>query len=323
MAVKPSGSPLSLSEIQTEFGGSNPISLSEYYRGGGLVPNGPSQNANIAASGAISMGGFYGAVKAFQFTQTISTNTTNYNLRNAAVAAGWDQSTPLQATVTINSGIYVSANSTGVYAFDTGASFPAGSSLSLVNNGFIVGMGGAGGRGADAPGSAGAAGGPAVGARVPISITNNGTIAGGGGGGGGGANRYFTNGDPKQAITANAIGGGGGGGRTGAVNSAGGGGGGGNPALNAGAAGTASSAGGGSAGATVSPAGYSGTITGGAGGAGGNWGASGASGANGTGTLVSSATGGPFPGGAGGAYVHGNNNITWVATGTRLGGVVA
>jgi len=39
---------ISLSEIQAEFGGSNPISLSEYY-GNGEAPN----------SGAISMGAFY------------------------------------------------------------------------------------------------------------------------------------------------------------------------------------------------------------------------------------------------------------------------
>ena len=38
----PSSGPLSLSDIQTEFGGSNPISLSEYYAGGGLVSAGTS-----------------------------------------------------------------------------------------------------------------------------------------------------------------------------------------------------------------------------------------------------------------------------------------
>lgn len=32
-------SPLKLSDVQTEFGGSNPISLSEYYKGGGHVPS--------------------------------------------------------------------------------------------------------------------------------------------------------------------------------------------------------------------------------------------------------------------------------------------
>ena len=47
---------LSFSALQTEFGGSNPISLSEYVRGGAYVPSGttsaygtiPTSNSNIA-----------------------------------------------------------------------------------------------------------------------------------------------------------------------------------------------------------------------------------------------------------------------------------
>jgi len=38
MAIPSSGT-VSLTTIQTEYGGSNPISLSEYYRGGTYVPN--------------------------------------------------------------------------------------------------------------------------------------------------------------------------------------------------------------------------------------------------------------------------------------------
>ncbi len=53
----PSSGPLTLSDIQTEFGGSNPISLSEYYRGGGYVPSSVSA---VPASGTISIGNFYG-----------------------------------------------------------------------------------------------------------------------------------------------------------------------------------------------------------------------------------------------------------------------
>lgn len=51
---------ISLSDIQTEFGGSNPASLSEYYRGGSYV----SDHAGtylIPTSGAIGMDDFYGA----------------------------------------------------------------------------------------------------------------------------------------------------------------------------------------------------------------------------------------------------------------------
>lgn len=47
----PSSGPLSLSDIQGEFGGSNPIGLSEYY----------GAAAGIPSSGEISIGDFYGA----------------------------------------------------------------------------------------------------------------------------------------------------------------------------------------------------------------------------------------------------------------------
>jgi hypothetical protein len=57
----PTSGPLSLSNIQTEFGGSNPISLSEYYAGGGLVPPGTTgTNGAVPTSGAISINNFYG-----------------------------------------------------------------------------------------------------------------------------------------------------------------------------------------------------------------------------------------------------------------------
>lgn len=51
---------ISLANIQTEFGGTDPISLSEYYRGGGLVPNTPA-NAAVPTSGTIQLDDFYGA----------------------------------------------------------------------------------------------------------------------------------------------------------------------------------------------------------------------------------------------------------------------
>jgi len=57
----PSSGPLSLSDIQTEFGGSNPISLSEYYAGGAYVPAGTTgTNGPVPSSGTISISNFYG-----------------------------------------------------------------------------------------------------------------------------------------------------------------------------------------------------------------------------------------------------------------------
>jgi hypothetical protein len=59
MALQGSGA-ISIGNLATEFGGSTPHSLSEYYRGGGLVPN-TGTNANVPTSGQISLSQFYGA----------------------------------------------------------------------------------------------------------------------------------------------------------------------------------------------------------------------------------------------------------------------
>ena len=62
MTTPSNGSSISWSQIQTEFGGANPISLSEYYAGAGLVPAGTAgQNGAIASSGTISAFMFFGA----------------------------------------------------------------------------------------------------------------------------------------------------------------------------------------------------------------------------------------------------------------------
>jgi hypothetical protein len=57
----PSSGPLSLNDIQTEFGGSNPISLNEYYAGGSFVAAGTSGTYGaVPSSGTISIQNFYG-----------------------------------------------------------------------------------------------------------------------------------------------------------------------------------------------------------------------------------------------------------------------
>lgn len=61
MTITTSGS-LAMSAIQSEFGGTNPISMSEYYAGGALVPSGVSGvNGAIPSSGQVSMSKYYGA----------------------------------------------------------------------------------------------------------------------------------------------------------------------------------------------------------------------------------------------------------------------
>lgn len=58
MTLQASG-PISLADIQSEFGGTNPIGLSEYYKGGTYVSQ--YVTAGIPASGSISMFQFYAA----------------------------------------------------------------------------------------------------------------------------------------------------------------------------------------------------------------------------------------------------------------------
>ena len=76
----PSSGPLSLTDIQTEFGGSNPIGLNEYYAGGGLVPSGTTgTNGAVPSSGQIAISNFYGTAayytlsKSLRFRQASST----------------------------------------------------------------------------------------------------------------------------------------------------------------------------------------------------------------------------------------------------------
>lgn len=242
-----------------------------------------------------------GSSQPFLFNQAIASDSSNYNIRTAALAAGWNGSSPLIATVTILTGVVVSATGNAVNAFRTDSGFPLGSSLAVINQGFIVGCGGDGAYGG-VPGDGGflngSPGGTAFYAEAAVTITNTGTIAGGGGGGGRGGSGYEATG-PAPFVEA----GGGGGGRSGRTNALGG------PGIKAGTDGTYTTAGTGGA-ATTRNGG-----TGGKGGNGGGWGAAGA-----TGSAGSSGSG--RPGGSGGLCMNGNSFVTWNTTGTRIGGIV-
>ena len=87
MALDASGT-LALSEIQTEWGGSNPISMSEYYGDGDYIFDGATDGDGnaIPESGALDISDFYDTVSAT--TLTISSNTNNYNIKTAVQNAG-------------------------------------------------------------------------------------------------------------------------------------------------------------------------------------------------------------------------------------------
>ena len=75
MSLQSSGA-ISLSQTQSEWGGSSPISLSEYYRGS--LPSGRTNYGTIPYSGAIDMADFYGSNAASAaWTATITVGTYN------------------------------------------------------------------------------------------------------------------------------------------------------------------------------------------------------------------------------------------------------
>lgn len=312
----PSSGAISLSQVNVELGRSSTAAIS--------MNESAVRTLFGVASGAISMSQGYG--KANQFAFTISSNQTNANLRTLAVNAGWNQSTRVVATIA--SGVFVSSNSTGTPGLTINGSFPGG--VELINNGTIAGMGGNGGNGAGwgpsgeltTSGTNGSGGGLALSVSVAVSINNAGTIGGGGGGGGGGARAVGVANADGYGNTWGGGGGGGGGGRTGAASNSGGGTGGpgifpyGSP--NAYYFGQAGFAGTSSAGGAGGARGYTtGSLFGGNGGGGGAYGSAGSNGSINSSGQSAGATSG---GGAGGA-ITGNSNITYIATGTRLGSI--
>jgi hypothetical protein len=232
---------------------------------------------------------------------TIAANTTQINLLTLAGSPV----TPANYVFKVEAGVYVYSTTTTVPAISVSA-FPVGSTITLVNNGQIIGKGGGGGSGASATdftGNAGGIGGNAIGLFTDVFIDNtNGYIFGGGGGGGGGGL------EQTSLFSSNiyACGGGGGGGRSGLSNSAGGAGGqlGGaqGAAAQNGTAGTRTGRGTGGEGGH-----YGNNLDGANGGHGGEYGAAGSAPAQPTGTSQ-----GGTGGAAGKAVLLNGNAITWL-----------
>ena len=163
------------------------------------IPNAYSQ---------ISFFDFYG--KSSTITLVIGANAQNVNLYTLAGSPVFAK----KIILTINPGVYIGSTSTSTPALNIGTGWPAGTTITIINNGYILGAGGAGGAGGNyysQPGIAGAPGGPALNLTWPITITNNGYIFGGGGGGKGGNETSVSSGG-KSPVTFWYGGGGGGGG---------------------------------------------------------------------------------------------------------------
>jgi hypothetical protein len=79
MPLQTSG-PISLDDIQNEFGGSDPISISEYYGAASGIP----------ASGAISIGDFYGASAVQDMTVTTYTRPGGQSVQSNYTRTSYD-----------------------------------------------------------------------------------------------------------------------------------------------------------------------------------------------------------------------------------------
>ena len=175
MALPGNNNSISLSQIQTEFGGEHPISLTEYYRNGTYVT---SNNTSVPTTGEISMSDFFGTERMFYLT--LSANTADADLQTLASTAGWT-SGPI--TLTINAGVYVYA--TGANAALTVNNLDT--NVIINNYGYVLGLGGRGGN-ANASGSPGGTG---IYLGEPAVVNNySGAFICGGGGGGAGASGW-------------------------------------------------------------------------------------------------------------------------------------
>ena len=218
------GSNLSLNQVNTELGRSATATIE-------LNDAAVRSLAGVGGSGTtFGMNSLLNKTHSFTF----SAQGANLNLRDAAIAAGWDGVAVLKM---VNIGnIY--SNSTGTAALTINGSFPRGVTLQQASG--VYGRGGDGGPGSGpnpidsqpaanyGSGAAGGGGGTAIAVSVPVTIQHQGVTSGGGGGGGGGGTGKCSRIDPAYgtlgAHSCSAAGGGGGSGY--GLGSGGGGGGG-------------------------------------------------------------------------------------------------
>lgn len=135
MVLQSSGA-ITLAQIQTEFGGSNPININEYYRGGANVPD-TAANSSIPTSGTITFSDFYGGDATLP-TPTGTFSAANFTTQTNKLIATYYYSNTLTLSVS-NGPITVSVsgaaspkiqkNSTGSLA--TSLSFSNGDTIRI------------------------------------------------------------------------------------------------------------------------------------------------------------------------------------------------
>lgn len=118
MVLQSSGE-ITLLDIQTEFGGTNPINMDEYYTGGIYVD---STATTIPTSGQINLNHFYGKSKIYRIvaSSTYYTLMTRYNSIYTIVQSGSDPNVQLQlASSSVGSGVTHSYASNNLASYNT------------------------------------------------------------------------------------------------------------------------------------------------------------------------------------------------------------
>ena len=128
----PSSGTITIAQIQTEFGGSNPASLSEYYRNGAYVPD-TSANSSIPTSGTITMANFYGGNGA---TTSGTFSAANFTTQSNVSRNGTYTSNNLTLSVT-NGPITVSTSGAGTPIIQKNSTGSYASSISFANGNTI------------------------------------------------------------------------------------------------------------------------------------------------------------------------------------------
>ena len=175
--------------IQTEFGGENPASLSEYYAGGTYVPAGTSGTYGVvpSAGSPISFRSFYGTQFKFVIDLGSSNHFENFDVAAYALSRNdpWDGIVPIILNVGANVWLWSDTPNTAGLIISSTVQV-----LTVNNSGNIIGCGGSGGDATYTSGSAidGQDGGSAISnaSSETVTIINalGAYVAGGGGGGG-------------------------------------------------------------------------------------------------------------------------------------------
>ena len=171
----PSSGPLTLADIQGEFGGSAPTQLNEYYAGGAYVPAGTTGTYGaVPSSGPITVKNFYGTSNSLTYTYYLigaggcSSNDTSGGASGAGAAVG-------QLTVLGGSTTTITVGQLGAAAYNA-----QGGSTSIIYQSSTIAYatGGFGNRGPYQGGGQGPVQG-AVGTGVGGSLQLSGGVGGG------------------------------------------------------------------------------------------------------------------------------------------------